>query len=520
MIENHLNNRFITLYLLPFLLGGLSVLSFQPFNFSFINFFIFPLIFYLIIYINKKSKSIYRKKPYKKNLFIFGSAFGFGFYLIGLHWIVNSLTFDESFKILIPFGLILIPLFLSLFFSFTILLVGPFLRMNLGSILLFSGALAFSDYIRDKILTGFPWNLWAYTYSWSLEIIQILNIIGLFAFNLISISIFTFPVVLFFKINLLKKILNLFLIIFAILMLYIYGNHSINSNKKKLELVDQKFNVKVISPNFELEYNLEAEEIKKRLNLLIRYSEPIKNQKTLFVWPEGVFSGYSYYEIINLKKIFIKHFDETHFILFGINRLDPKKKGTYNSLVIVNNKMEIIREYKKQKLVPFGEFLPFEKLLTKLGLKKITEGHGSFLKGSRQNNLVINELSIFPLICYEIIFTNLIRLSEESTNLIVNISEDGWFGSSIGPHQHFAKAIFRSVERDTFLVRSANKGISAIINNKGEVLKKLYPNETGYIQLEVPLIKNKNKNKNDLIFFILLFTYIFIFYFYKKNNEK
>ena len=108
MIENHLNNRFITLYLLPFLLGGLSVLSFQPFNFSFINFFIFPLIFYLIIYINKKSKSIYRKKPYKKNLFIFGSAFGFGFYLIGLHWIINSLTFDESFKFLIPFGLILI----------------------------------------------------------------------------------------------------------------------------------------------------------------------------------------------------------------------------------------------------------------------------------------------------------------------------------------------------------------------------------------------------------------------------
>ena len=60
---------------------------------------------------------------------------------------------------------------------------------------------------------------------------------------------------------------------------------------------------------------------------MIRYSEPIKNQKkTLFVWPEGVFSGYSYYEIINLKKIFIKNFDETHFILFGINRLDPKKK--------------------------------------------------------------------------------------------------------------------------------------------------------------------------------------------------
>ena len=113
-------------------------------------------------------------------------------------------------------------------------------------------------------------------------------------------------------------------------------------------------------------------------------------------------------------------------------------------------------------------FFPFEKLLTKFGLKKITEGHGSFLKGKRQNNLVINELNIFPLICYEIIFQNLINCLKKNTNLIVNISEDGWFGNSIGPHQHFAKGIFRAIERDTFLIRSANKGISAIINNKGK----------------------------------------------------
>ena len=83
--------------------------------------------------------------------------------------------------------------------------------------------------------------------------------------------------------------------------------------------------------------------------------------------------------------------------------------------------------------------------------------------------------------------------------------------------QHFSKSIFRAIEHNTFLIRSANKGISAIINNKGEVVKRLNPNEAGHIQLEIPLIENKNKNKNDLIFFVLLFTYIFIFYFYKKK---
>ena len=85
---------------------------------------------------------------------------------------------------------------------------------------------------------------------------------------------------------------------------------------------------------------------------------------------------------------------------------------------------------------------------------------------------------------------------------------------------HFTKSIFRAIENNTFFVRSANKGISAIINNKGEIVKKLSSSEAGNIQIEVPLIESKNKNKNDLIFFVLLITYIFIFKLYKKNNGK
>ena len=182
--------------------------------------------------------------------------------------------------------------------------------------------------------------------------------------------------------------------------------------------------------------------------------------------------------------------------------------------------MEILQEYKKQKLVPFGEFLPFEKILNKFGLKKITEGHGSFLRGENQKSLIIDNLNILPLICYEIIFTEFVQKSDLNTNLIINISEDGWFGDSIGPYQHFSKTVFRAIEQNSFLIRSANKGISAIIDNKGKVIKKLSLNEAGNIELEVPLIKNKNKNKNDLIFFALLITYIFIFIFLRKKYEK
>ena len=520
MIEKLLEKRFITLFLIPLFIGSLSVLSFQPFNYILINFFVLPFCFYLIIFIKKKSKSIYRKKPFKKNLFLFGTSFGFGFYFSGIHWITNSLTFDESFTYLIPFALILIPLFLSLFFSLAFLILGPFINLNFRSIFLFSGVLSFFDYLRAKLLTGFPWNIWAYSYSWNLEIIQILNKLGLFAFNIISITFFMMPIIFFLKINKNKKFIYLILAIIIAFSFYIYGNYLLNENKKTIPLNNNKIHVKVISPNFELEYNLNKKEIKKRLVKLIRYSDPVKDLKTIFVWPEGVFSGYSFKEILIFKEHFSKSFNKNHYVIFGINRYDEEKKGFYNSLIVVNNDLKIIGEYRKQKLVPFGEFLPLEKLFNYIGLKKITEGHGSFLKANPQKNLRIENLNILPLICYEIIFTELIQKSHQGTNLIINISEDGWFGDSIGPYQHFAKSIFRAIEQDTFLVRSTNKGISAIINNKGKVIKKLEPNEAGNIELEVPLIKSKYRNKNDLIFFALLITYIFIFNLYKKDNER
>ena len=519
MIEKYLNNRFFTLYIIPLILGSLTILSFEPFNLTIINLIIFPFFFYLLVYINKSSKVIYRQKPYKKNLFIFGLAFGFGFYLSGISWITNSLTFDENFKILIPFALILIPLFLSLFVGLTTLIIGPYLKLNFPSLLIFTAGLAFSDYLRSNVLTGFPWNLWAYSTIQINEILQITNLIGLYSYNLFVITIFSLPIIFFFKISKIKKIISFIVIFFIIFNLYIYGNYEVNKNKKSLESVKEKIYVKVISPNFNLEYGLTDQEIEKRFRKLIKYSDPDQGKETLFVWPEGVFSGYSYNEILPFKDLILNNFSNKHYIVFGVNKLDPISGKFYNSMLVINNKLEIIQSYNKRKLVPFGEFLPFENIVSKLGLKKITEGHGSFLKGENNNSLVIEGIKILPLICYEIIFPDLIQKSDTNTNLIVNISEDGWFGNSIGPDQHFAKAIFRAIENNTFLLRSTNRGVSAIIDNKGNLIKKMNRNEAGNIEFEVPLVKS-NKIKNDLIFFTLLITYLLIFLIYKKQNAK
>ena len=160
-------------------------------------------------------------------------------------------------------------------------------------------------------------------------------------------------------------------------------------------------------------------------------------------------------------------------------------------MLIVDNNLKIIQRYDKIKLVPFGEFLPFENFLNSIGFKKITEGHGSYSRGNKQKNLKINKMNILPLICYEVIFTDFVQKSNADTNLIINISEDGWFGKSIGPDQHFSKSIFRAIENNTFFLRSTNKGTSAIIDNKGNIIKQLNRNEAGNIEFDVPLIKSK-----------------------------
>ena len=162
--------------------------------------------------------------------------------------------------------------------------------------------------------------------------------------------------------------------------------------------------------------------------------------------------------------------------------------------------------------------MPFQSRLEKIGLKKITEGFGSFSKGSRREIFSYNNLNIIPLICYEIIFPELIQKISAKNTLLINISEDGWFGDSIGPNQHFSKSVFRAIETDSFVLRSANKGFSAIINNKGQIIKSLKSNEIGNIEYKLPIMEKKGGNKNDLIFFVLLFTYGFIFLKYKKND--
>ncbi len=515
------DNKFFIVFFAPFFLGALTTLGFSPYNLTIVNFFSFSILLFLIFIIKKRTESKYRKKKSRKYFFFLGCAFGFGFFLFGNYWITISLTHDEAFQNLIPLAFIFIPLFLSMFFGLSILLVGPLAEKNIFFLLIFSLVFSIFEFLRGNLLTGFPWNLIAYTWSWSIELIQILSIIGTYSLSLISITLFCTPFIFFQKKIYKKNIFYLFILVIFFICNYFYGYIKLKNNFN----YDENISVKIISPNITLkEYN-EQNEV-SYLKRLIKISNPDKNKKTLFIWPEGIFHQTYLQDIQKYKNLFDKNFSENHLIILGINNfeysLTSNKQKYYNSLVVLNSKLDILSLYNKINLVPFGEFLPLENFFHKFGLKKITGGYNSFSAGSKREiinlGIAFNEKTILPLICYEIIYPGTIKKNKQFPDLAVNISEDAWFGKSIGPHQHFTKAIYRSVEEGIFIARSANKGISAFINPNGKVIKSLNTGESGNIELNLPNFHKSTlfSNYGNKIFYLIIFLYMFLILIFKK----
>ncbi len=501
------------------LLGVFTSLSLPPFNYVIINFLTLSLFYIFLI---KKLETHKNKKIF----FLYGWSFGFGYFVSNLYWISISLTFDQNFKFLIPFTIILIPGFLALFYaliSYLFVVLKP--KNSLSSFFLFSLIFGIVEFIRGLILTGFPWNLIAYSFSNQIEILNITSIIGTYSFNLFCISLFTSPSIFILSEN--KKDISICLaFLITIISFYVFGSQNLEKfNKEQTKKLD--YQIRIVSSKINIKRFYNDIDPASVIEELIEISSPKKNEKTIFIWPEGIIPGISRDQLKEYKFLFEDKFNENHLLVIGINSKEDENQTVkyFNSLSIFDHNLNLVNSYKKINLVPFGEFLPLEKTLKSIGLKTITNNFQSYSKGKEREIIDLNynnlSLKILPLICYEIIYSGKI-FTNRDFDYIVNISEDGWFGKSIGPEQHFIHSIFRAIESGKYVLRSANNGTTAIINPLGVVEQKVDINKSGYIDLnesrkiETTLFA---KFGNKIFGFIILLYIFLIFSFKKLRNE-
>jgi apolipoprotein N-acyltransferase len=322
------------------------------------------------------------KLPKVKNIsFIYGWLFGFGYFLSSLYWISISLTFDQNFKFLIPIALILVPFFLGIFYGLaTFCFIISNSKKVVSSFLVFSLFFGVFEFIRGSILTGFPWNLIAYSFVNHLEILSITSLIGTYGFNLFCISFFSSPAIFILR-ETKKDIAVCVVILIMPFLFYLYGS-SYKERFNSSDTINYEYKVRAIGSNISLDRFYSNIDPVSVINELIDISQPIKDDKIIFVWPEGILPDVSQKELIEFNWLFEDVFSKNHLLFIGIHsqKINNEKIDYFNSLSIYDHNLEILNFYNKTNLVPFGEFLPFENILKKFGLSVITNNYQSFSK--------------------------------------------------------------------------------------------------------------------------------------------
>ncbi|TIS74074.1 MAG: apolipoprotein N-acyltransferase, partial [Mesorhizobium sp.] len=183
----------------------------------------------------------------------------------------------------------------------------------------------------------------------------------------------------------------------------------------------------------------------------------------------------------------------------------------YNSVVAIDDKGEIADAVDKVHLVPFGEYLPFADLLGRFGLKQLVAGPTTYAAGNERHPIALSGgIRVLPFICYEVIFPDLVAIDATSAELIVNVTNDAWFGDTPGPYQHFRQAQIRAVENGVPLLRAANNGISAVVDPRGRILDALAIDARGAIDVHVPIsdqaIASSRQRRINGLMILLLFA--------------
>ena len=212
---------------------------------------------------------------------------------------------------------------------------------------------------------------------------------------------------------------------------------------------------------------------------------------SILIWPESAFPFFLTREADAMAQI-ADLLSKGTVLITGAVRAPDLPPGTritraYNSIYVIDHDGSVLSVYDKLHLVPFGEYLPYQDLMEKLGFVQLTKVKGGFIPGERRRTMEIpNAPRALPLICYEAIFPGSVATRDDRPGWIVNLTNDGWFGISTGPYQHLQQVRLRAIEEGLPVVRAANTGISAVIDPLGRIVARLGLGLEGVLDSSLP----------------------------------
>ncbi len=430
-----------------------------------------------------------------------GWFWGFGYFLAGLWWLgLAFLVEADRFAWAMPLGVVGLPAVLALFFAFGFAVARLLWSAGAWRIFALAFGLALAEWLRGNLFTGFPWNTLGMALGQHLWTMQIGAVIGLWGMTLLAVAIAAAPATLATEPGRSGRLAPTVIALAVFVAIAGYG--AIRVPAAPTPLVSD-VRLRIMQPNLPQDEKFNPanrEEIMARyLRLSDRATSPQTSgiaDVTHLIWPESAFPFLLHRDSRALAQIAALLPSDVTLITGAARaqeRLEDGGVDFFNAIHVVAADGSIRATYDKVHLVPFGEYLPaiFDRSLRAIGLREFIQVPGGFTAGTRRR--VLEAPGLPPIaagICYEAIFPGAVRPENlndpRDVGMMLNVTNDAWFGDTPGPRQHFAQARLRAVEEGLPMVRAANSGISAVIDPYGRILSSLDVNIEGVIDSGLP----------------------------------
>lgn len=504
---------------LAFAAGALSNLAMAPFFFSPVLFLTLPVLVWLI---DDAACRPGGQRDTARAAAVAGWWFGFGYFLFGLFWIGEAFLVEaDKFGWLLPFAVTLMPAGLALFWAAAAALSALLWRPDVARVLVLALALAAAEWLRGHILTGFPWNVLGYALTWPLVMMQGAGLVGIYGLTLIAVPVFAAPLVIAADAERQHRrrpvLLALAISALPLVLLAAYG--AVRLATAPTGSMDG-VKLRIVQPSIPQREKWRPDKQASIFQDHLALSEVDATGRrdnlagiTHVIWPEAAmpFLPLEHPEALAAIGAMLP---DGAFLLTGALRREGAQGGdatsrpnrAYNSLMVFDGTGKLDAVYDKTHLVPFGEYLPMQGTLESIGLEQLTRMRGGFSVGAMPRP-VLDIPGLPPvggLICYEAIFPGVGAQSASRPGLLLNVTNDGWFGNTTGPRQHLHQARVRAVEEGLPLVRAANNGISAVVDSSGRISLVLGINLRGSVDSVLPLPRSPPPYAvlGDLIFLL------------------